>query len=240
MDGVLDKMISYLTKNNNEKFNEYINGYYTAKNLAEDIGIKRHNFYLAVQKIDPNYSKKRKYVREQRLNAIERCIKNLVPFEYMEVDIQALLGVEKYEKKKDANSIKIIVSNMLKQNGNDFEGIKFMSWSTFLIWYMRYCIVQEIKRSNPTIENLYQKYNLSRVKIRQTRDFYQAEGRILVNATKETETIFMRNLEIHKLYTQNSMNCEELAHEYNVDLDIIPKIIKSITQAREEVGIDSI
>lgn len=238
MDGNLDKMIAYLTKNNHEMFNAYIEGYYTAKNLAEDVGLKRHSFYLAVQKIDPEYSNKRKAIREKRLNTIEICIKNLVPFEHMNVDIEALLGLENYKKKQDANSVKISVSVQLKQNGNDLKGIKFMSWSTFLIWYKRYCIIKDIEESNPTIETLNKRYGLSKTKIRQTRDFYQSEGRVLFNATPETESIFVRNLELYEQKRSSNATDEELAHKYNVDLDIVPKIISSIEHAKNEVMID--
>lgn len=235
MDGNLDKMIAYLTKNNHEMFNAYIEGYYTAKNLAEDVGLKRHSFYLAVQKIDPEYSNKRKAIREKRLNTIERCIKNLVPFEHMDVDIEALLGLENYKKKQDANSVKISVSVQLKQNGNDLKGIKFMSWSTFLIWYKRYCIIKDIEESNPTIETLNKRYGLSKTKIRQTRDFYQSEGRVLFNATPETESIFVRNLELYEQKCSTNETHEALAQQYNVDLDIVPKIISSIKHAQNEV-----
>lgn len=235
MDGNLDKMIAYLTKNNYEMFNAYIEGYYTAKNLAEDVGLKRHSFYLAVQKIDPEYSNKRKAIREKRLNTIERCIKNLVPFEHMDVDIEALLGLENYKKKQDANSVKISVSVQLKQNGNDLKGIKFMSWSTFLIWYKRYCIIKDIEESNPTIETLNKRYGLSKTKIRQTRDFYQSEGRVLFNATPETESIFVRNLELYEQKRSTNETHEALAQQYNVDLDIVPKIISSIEHAQNEV-----
>ncbi|WP_394524213.1 hypothetical protein ACF0HT_13540 (plasmid) [Staphylococcus xylosus] len=238
MDGNLDKMIAYLTKNNHEMFNAYIEGYYTAKNLAEDVGLKRHSFYLAVQKIDPEYSNKRKAIREKRLNTIERCIKNLVPFEHMDVDIEALLGLENYKKKQDANSVKISVSVQLKQNGNDLKGIKFMSWSTFLIWYKRYCIIKDIEESNPTIETLNKRYGLSKTKIRQTRDFYQSEGRVLFNATPETESIFVRNLELYEQKRSTNETHEALAQQYNVDLDIVPKIISSIEHAKNEVMID--
>lgn len=235
MDGNLDKMIAYLTKNNHEMFNAYIEGYYTAKNLAEDVGLKRHSFYLAVQKIDPEYSNKRKAIREKRLNTIERCIKNLVPFEHMDVDIEALLGLENYKKKQDANSVKISVSVQLKQNGNDLKGIKFMSWSTFLIWYKRYCIIKDIEESNPTIETLNKRYGLSKTKIRQTRDFYQSEGRVLFNATPETESIFVRNLKLYEQKRSTNETHEALAQQYNVDLDIVPKIISSIEHAQNEV-----
>ncbi|MEB8122950.1 hypothetical protein NGH46_12525 [Staphylococcus xylosus] len=238
MDGNLDKMIAYLTKNNHEMFNAYIDGYYTAKNLAEDVGLKRHSFYLAVQKIDPEYSNKRKAIRENRLNTIERCIKNLVPFEHMDVDIEALLGLENYKKKQDANSVKISVSVQLKQNGNDLKGIKFMSWSTFLIWYKRYCIIKDIEESSPTIETLNKRYGLSKTKIRQTRDFYQSEGRVLFNATPETESIFVRNLELYEQKRSTNETHEALAQQYNVDLDIVPKIISSIEHAKNEVMID--
>lgn len=238
MDGNLDKMIAYLTKDNHKMFNAYIEGYYTAKNLAEDVGLKRHSFYLAVQKIDPEYSNKRKAIREKRLNTIERCIKNLVPFEHMGVDIEALLGLENYKKKQDANSVKISVSVQLKQNGNDLKGIKFMSWSTFLIWYKRYCIIKDIEESNPTIETLNKRYGLSKTKIRQTRDFYQSEGRVLFNATPETESIFVRNLELYEQKRSTNETHEALAQQYNVDLDIVPKIISSIEHARNEVSIE--
>lgn len=238
MDGNLDKMIAYLTKNNHEMFNAYIEGYYTAKNLAEDVGLKRHSFYLAVQKIDPEYSNKRKAIREKRLNTIERCIKNLVPFEHMDVDIEALLGLENYKKKQDANSVKISVSVQLKQNGNDLKGIKFMSWSTFLIWYKRYCIIKDIEESNPTIETLNKRYGLSKTKIRQTRDFYQSEGRVLFNASPETESIFIRNLELYEQKRSTNETNEALAQQYNVDLDIVPKIIKSIERAENEARTD--
>lgn len=239
MNGNLDKMVTYLTKNNYEKFNGYIEGYYTAKNLAEDVGLKRHSFYLAVQRIDPEYSNKRKSIREKRLNTIERCIENLVPFEHMDVDIEALLGVENYGKKKDANSVKITVSVQLKQNGNDLKGIKFMSWSTFLIWYKRYCIIKDIEKNNPTIETLNERYELTKTKIRQTRDFYKAEGRILFNASPETESIFIRNLEMYNRKRTTNESYEELAHQYKVDLDIVPKIIGSVERAENEVRIDS-
>lgn len=238
MDGNLDKMIAYLTKDNHKMFNAYIEGYYTAKNLAEDVGLKRHSFYLAVQKIDPEYSNKRRAIREKRLNTIERCIKNLVPFEHMGVDIEALLGLENYKKKQDANSVKISVSVQLKQNGNDLKGIKFMSWSTFLIWYKRYCIIKDIEESNPTIETLNKRYGLSKTKIRQTRDFYQSEGRVLFNATPETESIFVRNLELYEQKRSTNETHEALAQQYNVDLDIVPKIISSIEHARNEVSIE--
>lgn len=238
MDGNLDKMIAYLTKNNHEMFNAYIEGYYTAKNLAEDVGLKRHSFYLAVQKIDPEYSNKRKAIREKRLNTIEICIKNLVPFEHMNVDIEALLGLENYKKKQDANSVKISVSVQLKQNGNDLKGIKFMSWSTFLIWYKRYCIIKDIEESNPTIETLNKRYGLSKTKIRQTRDFYQSEGRVLFNASPETESIFIRNLELYERKRSTNETNEALAQQYNVDLDIVPKIIKSIERAENEARTD--
>lgn len=240
MDGNLDKMIAYLTKNNHEMFNAYIEGYYTAKNLAEDVGLKRHSFYLAVQKIDPEYSNKRKAIREKRLNTIERCIKNLVPFEHMDVDIEALLGLENYKKKQDANSVKISVSVQLKQNGNDLKGIKFMSWSTFLIWYKRYCIIKDIEESNPTIETLNKRYGLSKTKIRQTRDFYQSEGRVLFNASPETESIFIRNLELYEQKRSTNETNEALAQQYNVDLDIVPKIIKSIERAENEARTDEL
>lgn len=238
MNDNLNEMITYLTKNNNEKYNSYIEGYYTAKNLADAIGLKRHVFYLAVQRIDPDYSEKRKSIRENRLKTIERCIKNLIPFEYMNVDIEALLGIENYKKKKDANSVKITVTIQLKQNGNDLEGIKFMSWSTFLVWYTRYCIIEDIKKHDTTIEVLNKRYKLSKTKIRQTRDFYEKEGRALVNATPETEAIFKRNIDMYEQNYYTKTSYEELAHQYNVDLDIVPRIINSISQVKKEVTID--
>lgn len=240
MDSNLEKMITYLTKNDKEKFNGYIEGYYTAKNLTEEVGLKRHNFYLAVQNIDPEYSNKRKAIRNKRLNTIERCIKNLVPFEHMGVDIEALLGVENYVKKKDANSVKITVSVQLKQNGNDLNGIKFMSWSTFLIWYKRCCIIKDFEQGNPTIETLNRRYGLSKTKIRQTRDFHQKEGRMLFNATPETESIFMRNLEMYEQNRYTKVSYDELAHQYNIDVDIVPKIIESLKHAANESRIETI
>lgn len=234
MVGDVDKMINYLTKNNYEKYNEYIDGVYTAKNLSEDIGLKRHNFYLAVQKIDPEYNEKRKDIRDKRLKSIEYCIKNIVPYEYMDIDLQSLLGKDKYEN-KSSDSIKITLTVILKQNNNDTNGMKFMSWSTFIIWYKRYCIIKDIEASNPTIVSLQQKYGLSKTVIRKTRNFYKEEGRVLVNATPETESIFLRNLKLFKEYSNENVSYDELAKKYNIEPYIVPKIISSISDTKELV-----
>lgn len=235
-------MHHYLTKNNYEKYNDYIKGYYSAVNLADDAGVKRGIFYIIAESIDPDVIEKRKQKRNEKLKYIERAIKHVIPYEYMEFDQLGLFGYERYSKNRTVSKDKTDVAVMLKQNKNDLDGFKFIVQSKMVAWYKNYLVSNEIKHldeTGKTLSEIARQNDMKTKKIYAFRDFvYENNGRFLKGVSEEQEKVFIHNCEMYKEYKETEITEEKLAEKYSIPTIYLTPLINAYKDAEEKIFIN--
>lgn len=233
------KMYTYLTKDNYKKFNEYLEGYYSAINLAEDLGVDRTVVYQAAEDIDSKVIEKRKEKRSSRLSYIANAIRNVVPYEYMEFDELGLFGNERYSKNRPTNKSKIDVAVMLKQNKNNLEGFKFISFRNMVPWYKKYLVSLEINNIGETGKKgaqIARDHSMLPNKYYELKKYMdENEGRILSDVPLKQEKVFIKNARMYEDYKQNKGSIEYLSNEYNCDSTYIKPLLKAFSEAEDKI-----
>lgn len=232
------KMFMYLTKDNYKKYNEYIEGYYSAINLADDIGVQRITFYQVAENIDPKVIEKRKEKRQARLSYIEHAIKNVVPYEYMEFDELGLFGFDRHSKNRPLNKSKMDVAVMLKQNKNDLNGFKFISFKNMQPWYKKYLVSLEIKNneSGKKGTEIAREYNMLPNKFYELKKYMdEHDGRILSDITTTQEKVFITNAEMYHDYLDNKLSIEQLSKKYGREEIYIKPLLEAFSDAEKAI-----
>ncbi|MEX2935952.1 hypothetical protein [Staphylococcus saprophyticus] len=232
------KMFTYLTKDNYKKYNEYLEGYYSAINLANDIGVQRTVFYQVAENIDPKVIEKRKEKRQARLSYIEQAIKNVVPYEYMEFDELGLFGFDRHSKNRPINKSKMDVAVMLKQNNNDLNGFKFISFKNMQPWYKKYLVSLEIQnnQSGKKGTEIAREYNMLPNKYYELKKYMdENEGRILSDVTLTQEEVFIKNAEMYRDYSDNNLSLQQLSEKYDRNEIYINPLLKAFSDAEKAI-----
>lgn len=230
-----EKMHKFLTRNNREKLNEYINGYYSAIKYSNDIGVDRSKFYLAIETIDPDAVIKRKLKRLDRLSYVVEGIMYNVPYEMMEVDFKGIFGAKKYDKTIELKDLKKDLYIMLVQQEYDLQNYKFIAMKNFTFWYKKYLISIELENSNISAIKLNEKYNLSTNKIYLLKKFMKEEGRVLKDATIEQEEKFKRYAVMYEESKKEDMTKEALAEKYGIPLIYINPLLNGFIKAEKDI-----
>ena len=232
------KMFMYLTKDNYKKYNEYLEGYYSAINLADDIGVQRVTFYQVAESIDPKVIEKRKEKRRARLSYIEHAIKNVVPYEYMEFDELGLFGFDRHSKNRPLNKSKMDVAVMLKQNKNDLNGFKFISFKNMQPWYKKYLVSLEIQNneSGKKGTEIARAYNMLPNKYYELKKYMdENDGRILSDVTLDQEKVFIANAKMFRDYSDNNLSLEQLSEKYNRAEIYIKPLLEAFSDAEKAI-----
>lgn len=230
-----EKMNKLLTRNNREKLNEYINGYYSAMKYSKDIGVDRSNFYAALEKLDSDAIIKRKLTRLERLEYVAEGIMYNVPYEMMEVDLKGIFGAKKYDKAVELKDLKKDLYLMLIQQGFDLQEYKFVAMRNFTVWYKKYLISHELSKSDVSAPHLNKKYSLSVNKIYLLKKFINEEGRILKDIIPEQEEKFKNYAEMYEEYKRNDVTKESLADKYHVNPKYITPLLNGFMQAESDI-----
>ncbi|WP_436962321.1 hypothetical protein [Staphylococcus shinii] len=230
-----EKMNKFLTRNNREKLNEYINGYYSAIKYSNDIGVDRSKFYLAIEKIDPDAVMKRKLKRLDRLSYVAEGIMFNVPYEMMEVDFKGIFGAKKYDKTIELKDLKKDLYLMLIQQEYDLQNYKFIAMKNFTFWYKKYLISIELENSKISAIKLHEKYNLSANKIYLLKKFMKEEGRVLKDATIEQEEKFKKYAVMYEEYKKDDISKEVLAKNYSIPLKYIEPLLNGFIKAEVDI-----
>lgn len=230
-----EKMNKFLTRNNQEKLKEYINGYYSAIKYAEDIGVDRSKFYLAIEKIDPDAIMKRKLKRLERLDYVAEGIMFNVPYEMMEVDFKGIFGAKKYDKTIELKDLKKDLYLMLIQQGYELQNYKFIAMRNFTFWYKKYLISRELQNSKISAIKLHEKYNLSANKIYILKKFIREEGRVLKDATVDQEDKFKKYTAMYEEYKTGDTTKEDLVEKYDIPYIYIEPLLNGFIKAEKDI-----
>lgn len=233
----IEEMKKFLTKNNRENIDLYINGYYTASEIAEETNCLREDFYYVAKKIDPQVIEKRENNKQRIYNDIVKQIKNVVPYEYLVFDPKALFGAYKGEDYKPSRYNKQIIRGFIRYADDSLEDIEFVSQKAIKLWYQYHLIEKEMK-NNLEIKprEILGKYNISRSTFERIRRHIKTNQDVpYIKASETQRKLFYRNIKIFESYKERSLDVEELAKKYGIEKYIVNSIIKSFLEIEENI-----
>ncbi|MCD3220690.1 hypothetical protein GP484_12505 [Mammaliicoccus sciuri] len=227
-----DKMVQYLKKDNQLKVKEYVEGYLSAKEIAEEINVKRHIFYNAMDMVDSGMSEKRKSNRYKILRSVVQQIEECIPYEYMEFDYEKYYGrYTSFTDKSVSIQKKKITNSMIdaKCYPDDFL---FISLKTLKSWYRNYLMSKVILGGEVPISRAAKAYKMTPANAYKLRDYMKSNHNRILSApnkpvTDKQESVFLRNVEIYHKYIEEH-KIQDLANEYNINKKYLKRIIKSL------------
>lgn len=236
-----DRMVQYLKKDNQLKITEYVEGYLSAKEIADEIGVKRHVFYNVVNLIDPKISDKRKKNRDKILHSVVEQIAECIPYEYMEFDHERFYGrYTPFTDKSVSIQKKKITNSMIdaKCYPDDFL---FISLKTLKSWYRNYLMSKVILEGEVPISRAAKAYKMTPANAYKLRDYMKANHNRILSApnkpvSDKQESVFLRNVEIYHKYIQDH-KISDLANEYNINKKYLKRIIESLRYVELELSI---
>ncbi|WP_239710642.1 hypothetical protein [Mammaliicoccus sp. E-M21] len=227
-----EKMVHYLKKDNHLKINEYVEGYLSAKEIAEEVNMKRHIFYNAINMVDSDMSEKRKKNRDKILNNVVEQIEECIPFEYMEFNHEKYYGRNiPFTDKSVSIQKKKITNSMIDANCYPEEFL-FISLKTLKAWYRNYLMKKIILEGEIPISRAAKKYKMTPANAYKLRDYMKENNNRILSAPNKPvsvkqESVFLRNVEIYHKYNDDH-KISDLAKEYNVKNKYLKRIIESL------------
>lgn len=236
----LEKVSNYLTKNDNEKINEFIDGYISVGDIAKESGIN-HTYlvYYAMKKIVPDAKEQReKKQKELCLELVER-INQVIPFERMNIKhVKQLLGrKEDVELKPDLMKASITRKRNM-YNLNEDKGFDLVSQSRFQTWYKNVRVYRDMQNENGNPSQIAKRYGITPRKIYQKLNFFEEnknEGRIISTVSMDQQAVFLENIAIYDAYKEGQP-LEELSEQYNVSDYLIKEIITSCDEVENNIA----
>lgn len=232
-----ENMYKFLTKNNREKLNQFVNGYYSAVDFVKEVGGNRQKFYNEAQKIDPHVMKKRNEKRKDLLKSIVEQILNIVPHEYLNFDKKALFGIVKAKKETTATKEKQRIREALRYSEESLGDFQFISIKIMTSWYKYYLVYKDLME-NPSKKgtDIAREFNMLVNKFYVFKERIEKHpNNILQGVSSEQEKTFIRNAEIFDEYDIYDVNISILSEEYQINEDILLSIIHAFQEAQKRI-----
>ncbi|MDW4023654.1 hypothetical protein QI305_12060 [Staphylococcus saprophyticus] len=232
----------FLSKNNYARLNDYINGYYTMATLTKEAEADRSILYLAISDLDPNATKKRKEIKFDILKDLVEKINVCIPYEHMDIDLERLMGKDSDFVNKPIATQKRRISDLryrTSQKQIDFDKeFEFILQKKVNTWYRNYLIHKEIEEKVATPYKIAKKYGVDPRKIYEVNDFFNVnatENKIKKNGvTLEQKQRFLENVKIFEEH-EAGMDINDLAKKYELNEDLVKRIISSIEEAKMQL-----
>lgn len=237
-----EKAKNYLSENNRERLNDYINGYYTVATLTKEAGVDRSILYLAISDLDSNATEKRKEIKFGILKDLVEKTNVCIPYEQMDIDLERLMGKDSEFVNKPIAIQKKRISDLryrTSQKQIDFDkDFEFLLQKKVNAWYRNYLIHKEIEQGEVTAYKTAKKYGIDPRKIYELKNFFdentQNKPTKKNGVTLEQKQRFLENVKIFEDYEAGT-KIDELASKYKLSDDLIEKIIASIEVAKKQV-----
>lgn len=236
----LEKINEYLTKNNNEKINDFINGYIAVGDIKNDSGINhKYLVYYAMKKIVPDAQEQREQVqRDLCLEVVER-INQVIPFERMNINhVKQLLG-RKADVELKPEMMKAAITrkrNMYKLEED--KGFDLVSQSRFQAWYKNVRVYRDMQSENGTPSQIARRYGITPRKIYEKLNFFEEnkdEGRIIPTVSMEQQAVFLNNIAMYDEY-KDGQSIEQISKQYNVADYLINEIIVTCDEVENKIA----
>ncbi|MGJ7589037.1 hypothetical protein [Staphylococcus shinii] len=233
---------NFLSKNNKEKLNDYINGYCTAATLTKEIVVDRSILYLAISDLDSEATNKRKENKLKTLKELVEMVNLCIPYEQMNLDVERLMGKDSDFLNKPIATQKRRISDLryrTSQKQIDFDkDFEFILQKKVNKWYRNYLIHKEIEEKVATPYKTAKKYRVDPRKVYEINAFFDEkpnEHKIKkTGVTLEQKQRFLENVKIFEDY-EAGHNISELASKYTLSDALIEKIIASIEFAKKSL-----
>ena len=237
-----EKAKNYLSENNRERLNDYINGYYTVATLTKEAGVDRSILYLAISDLDSNATEKRKEIKFNILKDLVEKINVCIPYEQMDIDLERLMGKDSEFVNKPIATQKKRISDLryrTSQRQIDFDkDFEFLLQKKVNTWYRNYLIHKEIEQGEVTPYKIAKKYGVVPRKVYELNNFFdknsQDESTKKNRITFEQKQRFLENVKIFEDYEAGT-KIAGLANKYKLSDDLIEKIIVSIEVAKKKL-----
>lgn len=234
----LNKMISYLTKDNKKNLTEYILGYQKAKDILQQTGLPRHTFYTAINQIEPDIHEKRMQNKLLILHTIYQQLERSIPFEFIEFEIERLFGKNNNFKTHSLTKQRNAVINKLKINGFELDSKAIMTFKKAKTWYTRYCIKKDLLSNQASGYRIAKNYKVATSIVFKIKKQIHSTSPLLESIDLEQENKLTENIYIYNDF-KNGGTFSELASKYGVDEWLIRIIVKYVEEVKDAVTIKS-
>lgn len=236
-----DKMVQYLKKENQLKVNEYVQGYLSAKEIADEINVKRHIFYNAMNMVDSGMPEKRKANRDKILRSVVEQIEECIPYEYMEFEHEKFYGRYTPFMDKSVSVQKKKITNSMIDAKCYPDDFLFISLKTLKAWYRNYLMSIVILEGEVPISRAAKAYKMTSANVYKLRDYMKANHNRILSApnkpvSDKQESVFLRNVEIYHKYIQDH-KIPDLANDYNINKKYLKRIVESLKYVDLELSI---
>ena len=236
----LEKLNNYLTENDNEKLNDFINGYIAVGDIKKEADINhKYLIYYALKKIVPDAQEQREKVqRDLCLEMVER-INQVIPFERMNLKhVKQLLGrKEDVELKPDLMKASITRKRNM-YNLEEDKGFDLVSQSRFQTWYKNVRVYRDIQNEKGNPSQIARRYGITPRKIYKTLSFFEenkSEGRIISTVSMEQQAVFLENIAMYDAYKEGR-TVKEISEQYNVQDYLIEELIISCDEVEDKIA----
>lgn len=236
----LEKLNKYLTANNNEKINEFINGYISVGDIKEEADINhKYLIYYAMKKIIPDAQEQREQVQKDLCLEIVERINQVIPFERMNMKhVKQLLG-----RKEDVELTNDFMKASITRKRNIYaleadKGFDLVSQSRFQTWYKNVRVYRDVQNENGNPSQIARRYGITPRKIYQKLNFFEdnkEEGRIIATVSMEQQAVFLTNIAMYDDY-KAGRSIEEISAEYNVATELVKEVIISCDEVEDKIA----
>jgi len=233
---------NFLSENNRERLNDYINGYYTMATLTKEVDVDRSILYLAISDLDPEATKKRKEIKFDILKDLVEKINVCIPYEHMDIDLERLMGKDSDFINKPIATQKRRISDLryrTSQKQIDFDkDFEFILQKKVNAWYRNYLIHKEIEEKVATPYKIAKKYGVDPRKVYEINAFFDGnptESKVKKSGvTLEQKKQFLENVKIFEEY-EAGMDITELSKKHKLNENLIQRIVLSIEEAKKQL-----
>lgn len=236
----LEKLNNYLTKNNNEKINDFINGYITVGDIKEEADINhKYLVYYALKRIVPDAQEQREQKQIELCFEMVERINQVVPFERMNLKhVKQLLGRREDVELKDEMIKAAITRKRNMYNLEEDKGFDLVSQSRFQTWYKNVRVYRDIQNEEGNPSQIARRYGIIPRKIYEKLNFFEEnknEGRILPRVSMEQQGVFLENVAIYDAYNEG-LTIKEISEQYNIQDYLIKEVIISFEEVEEKIA----
>lgn len=236
----LEKLNNYLTKNNNEKINDFINGYITVGDIKEEADINhKYLVYYALKRIVPDAQEQREQKQIELCFEMVERINQVVPFERMNLKhVKQLLGRREDVELKDEMIKAAITRKRNMYNLEEDKGFDLVSQSRFQTWYKNVRVYRDIQNEEGNPSQIARRYGIIPRKIYEKLNFFEEnknEGRILPRVSMEQQGVFLENVAIYDAYNEG-LTIKEISEQYNIQDYLIKELIISFEEVEEKIA----
>lgn len=236
----LEKLNYYLTKNNNEKINDFINGYITVGDIKEEADINhKYLVYYALKRIVPDAQEQREQKQIELCFEMVERINQVVPFERMNLKhVKQLLGRREDVELKDEMIKAAITRKRNMYNLEADKGFDLVSQSRFQTWYKNVRVYRDIQNEEGNPSQIARRYGIIPRKIYEKLNFFEEnknEGRIIPRVSMEQQGVFLENVAMYDAYNEG-LTIKEISEQYNIQDYLIKELIISFEEVEEKIA----